>query len=189
MPATLSLHCSDIVIHFWPIVLVWADSILWLDSSLAFSPSAKQIPHCNPPHPPIQPAMFLQNVKPQKTNKPKPHVNPRTRLQGGFIIDCNTAIDWAERLCGERLGKDELDIVWDIIEDRVQEFGSRFSFVRPVLYKEFMVVTRRLHFATGYLGMPPEETPRFHEAEKEMRMRELLKDEGLGELVFGTRLD
>ncbi|KAK0225318.1 hypothetical protein IW262DRAFT_677774 [Armillaria fumosa] len=156
---------------------------------VGFKPCFLSISEINPPHLPIQPAMFPQNVKPQKTTKAKPNVSPRTRLQGGFIIDCNTAIDWASRLYGERLGKDELDVVWDIIEDRVQEFGSRFSFVGPMLYEEFMIVTRRLHFAAGYLGMPPEETPRFHEAEKEMRMRELLKDEGLGELVFGTRLD
>ncbi|KAK0225320.1 hypothetical protein IW262DRAFT_1490977 [Armillaria fumosa] len=124
----------------------------------------------------------------QKT-KVKPNVSPRTRLQGGFIIKCDTAIYWASRLYGERLTMDEIGLVWDVIEKRVQKFGSRFSFVGPVLYEEFMIVTRRLHFPSGYLGMPPEETPRFHEAEKEMRVKELLKDEGLGELVFGTRLD
>ncbi|KAK0505364.1 hypothetical protein EDD18DRAFT_334561 [Armillaria luteobubalina] len=127
--------------------------------------------------------MFPEDAKPKST------ISPRTRLQGGFIIDCATAIDWASRIRSRKLTMEEIGFVWVLIESRVQEFGSRFSFVGPVLYEEFMVVTRRLTFPSGYLGMPPEEIPRFHEAEKERVVRELLKDDGLGELVFGTRLD
>ncbi|PBK73306.1 hypothetical protein ARMSODRAFT_1081528 [Armillaria solidipes] len=121
--------------------------------------------------------------------KPKSNISPRTRLQGGFVMDCATAIDWASRIRGRRLTMEEIGLVWETIEDKVQEFGSRFSFVGPVLYEEFMVVTRRLTFSSGYLGMDPKEIPRFHEGEKERIARELLKDEGLGQLVFATRLD
>ncbi|KAK0475482.1 hypothetical protein IW261DRAFT_1567876 [Armillaria novae-zelandiae] len=127
--------------------------------------------------------MFPEDTKPKST------ISPCTRLQGGFIMDCATAIDWASRIRGRRLMMEDIGFVWEIIERRVQKFGSRFSFVGPVLYEEFMIVMRRLTFPSGYLGMPPEEISRFHEAEKERHVKELLKDDGLGELVFGTRLD
>ncbi|KAK0194836.1 hypothetical protein F5146DRAFT_924244, partial [Armillaria mellea] len=109
---------------------------------------------------------------------PKSDISPRTRPQGGFVIDCDTAIDWASRMFGETITKDEIGIVWELIEERVQKFGSRFPFVGPVLYEEFMIVTRTLTFHSGYLGIDPKDIPRFHEAEKEKKVRELLKDEG-----------
>ncbi|SJL09529.1 uncharacterized protein ARMOST_12908 [Armillaria ostoyae] len=121
--------------------------------------------------------------------KPKSDICPTTRLQGGFVMDSATAIDWVSRIRGRRLTMEHITLVWETIEDKVQEFGSRFSLVGPVPYAEFMVVTRRLTFRSGYLGMDPKEIPRFHEAEKERIARELLKDEGLGHLEFATRLD
>ncbi|KAK0448555.1 hypothetical protein EV421DRAFT_1900270 [Armillaria borealis] len=101
--------------------------------------------------------------------KPKSNISPRTRLQGGFIMDCATAMDWASRIRGRRLTMEEIGLAQ--------------------YYTKSMVVTRRLTFSSGYLGMDPKEIPRFHEDEKERIARELLKDEGLGELVFATRLD
>ncbi|PBK95232.1 hypothetical protein ARMGADRAFT_1077992 [Armillaria gallica] len=114
---------------------------------------------------------------------------PCTRLQGGFVMDSATAIDWASRIRGRKLTMEHIILVWQTIEEKVQKFGSRFSFVDPVPYAEFMIVTRRLTFRSGYVDMDPKEIPRFHEGEKERIARELLKDEGLGHLEFSTRLD
>ncbi|SJL09527.1 uncharacterized protein ARMOST_12906 [Armillaria ostoyae] len=127
--------------------------------------------------------MFPENATPKST------ISPRTRLQGGFVMDCDTAIDWASRIFGERLTMDEIGLVWEVIEDKVKVFGSRFSFVGPVLYAEFMVVTRRVTFPSGYLGMDPAKIPQFREGERENVARKLLEEEGLGKLVFATRLD
>ncbi len=93
-------------------------------------------------------------------------------------MDCDTAIDWASRILGDRLTMDEIGLVWDVIEDKVKVFGSRFSFVGPVLYAEFMVVTRRATFPGGYLGMDPAEIPQFKEGEREKVARKLLEEEG-----------
>ncbi|KAK0448556.1 hypothetical protein EV421DRAFT_2032751 [Armillaria borealis] len=127
--------------------------------------------------------MFPENITPKST------ISPRTRLQGGFVMDCDTAIDWASRIFGERLTMDEIGLVWEVIEDKVKVFGSRFSFVGPVLYAEFMVVTRRATFPRGYLGMDPAKIPQFREGEREKVARKLLEEEGLGHLEFSTRLD
>ncbi|KAK0240910.1 hypothetical protein EDD85DRAFT_816873 [Armillaria nabsnona] len=127
--------------------------------------------------------MFLENATPKST------ISPRTRLQGGFIMDCDTAIDWASRILDDRLTMDEIGLVWEVIEDKVKVFGSRFSFVGPVLYAELMVVTRRATFPGGYLGMDPAEIPQFREGDREKVARKLLEEEGLGHLEFATRLD
>ncbi|KAK0240908.1 hypothetical protein EDD85DRAFT_383524 [Armillaria nabsnona] len=130
------------------------------------------------------PAMFSEDAKPKSDIR-----YPCTRLQGGFVMDSATAIDWASRIRCKRLTMEHIILVWQTIEEKVQKIASRFSFVGPVPYAEFMVVTRRLTFRSRYVGMDPKEIPRLHEAEKEGIARELLKDEGLGHLEFATRLD
>ncbi|KAK0240909.1 hypothetical protein EDD85DRAFT_948004 [Armillaria nabsnona] len=94
------------------------------------------------------------------TPEPDADVLPRTRLQGGFII-----------------------------ERKVKPYGSRFSFVGEELYAEFMVVTQRAVFRKGYLGMDPAKIPQFEEGEREKVAGDLLEAEGLDHLKFATRLD
>ncbi|PBK95231.1 hypothetical protein ARMGADRAFT_1077991 [Armillaria gallica] len=97
----------------------------------------------------------------------EPRLLPRTRLQGGFVMDRDTAIKWASRIGNER----------------------RFSFVGEELDAEFMVVTQTSVFKNGYLGMDPSSIPQFKEGEREKTMRKLLEEEGLDHLEFATRLD
>ncbi|KAK0448559.1 hypothetical protein EV421DRAFT_1783014, partial [Armillaria borealis] len=110
-----------------------------------------------------------------------PVPRPRTRLQGGFVMDRATTLAWASRIVNEQLLDDDITWAWEIIEDKVQCYGSRFSFVGEELNAEFM----------GYKGMDPALIPRFKlkEGEREKVARKLLAEEGLGHLEFATRLD
>ncbi len=140
------------------------------------------------------------------TPEPDADVLPRTRLQGGFVMDSDTAIEWASRIAHEQFTKDRINKVWQIIEGKVKPYGSRFSFVGEKRHAEFMVVTQRAVFRKGYLGMDPAKIPQFEEGERERVAKELLEKEGtcsspwffcfgadsfpgLGHLKFATRLD
>ncbi|KAK0430278.1 hypothetical protein EV421DRAFT_1935727 [Armillaria borealis] len=111
---------------------------------------------------------------------------PRTRLQGGFVMDRDTAIEWAFRIGNERLTKDDIYWVWELIEDKLVPYGSRFSFVGEELDAEFMAVTQTFVFKNGYLGMDPALIPQFKEGGREKFVRKLLAEEGLGHLEFST---
>ncbi|KAK0240911.1 hypothetical protein EDD85DRAFT_816874 [Armillaria nabsnona] len=119
----------------------------------------------------------------------EPRLLPRTRLQGGFVMDRDTAIEWASRIGNERLTKDDIYWVWELIEDELVPYGSRFSFVGEELDAEFMVITQTSVFKNGYLGMNPDFIPQFKEGEREKFVKKLLEEEGLGHFEFGTRLD
>ncbi|KAK0462441.1 uncharacterized protein EV420DRAFT_1639663 [Desarmillaria tabescens] len=80
----------------------------------------------------------------------------------------DTAIEWTSRIGNERLTKDDIYWVWEITEDKLTPYGSRFPFVGEELDAEFMV---------------------FKEGEQEKLARKLLEEEGLGHLEFATRLD
>ncbi|KAK0462439.1 uncharacterized protein EV420DRAFT_1524819 [Desarmillaria tabescens] len=123
------------------------------------------------------------------TPPPKPRLEPRTRFQGGFIMDRDTAIAWASRIANEQLTMKDICWVWQLIEGKVKPFGSRFSFVGEERFTEFMVVTRRAVFRKGYLGMDPAKIPQFREGARERIARKLLEEEGLGHLEFSTCLD
>ncbi|SJL09532.1 uncharacterized protein ARMOST_12911 [Armillaria ostoyae] len=123
------------------------------------------------------------------TPEPDADVLPRTRLQGGFVMDSDTAIEWASRIAHEQFTKDRINKVWQIIERKVKPYGSRFSFVGEERHAEFMVVTRRATFPKGYKGMDPSLILRFKEGEQEKVARKLLDEEGLSHLEFATRLD
>ncbi|KAK0225322.1 hypothetical protein IW262DRAFT_677846 [Armillaria fumosa] len=129
--------------------------------------------------------MFPRSTTPESESDP----DPRTRLQGGFVMDSDTAIEWASRIANEQFTKDSINKVWQIIERKVKPYGSRFSFVGEVRHAEFMVVTQRAVFRKGYLGMDPAKIPQFKEGERERVAKELLGKEGLGHLKFATRLD
>ncbi len=93
-------------------------------------------------------------------------------------MDRDTAIEWASRIGNERLAKDDIYWVWELIEDKLVPYGSRFSFVGEELDAEFMVVTQTSVFKNGYLGMDPALIPQFKEGEREKIARKLLEEEG-----------
>ncbi|KAK0240907.1 hypothetical protein EDD85DRAFT_1019840 [Armillaria nabsnona] len=122
---------------------------------------------------------------------PEPTHRPRTRLQGGFVMDRATTLAWASPIVivNEQLLDDDITWAWEIIEDKLTPYGSRFSFVGEELNAEFMVITQSAVFWKGYKGMDPALIPQFKEGEQEKVARKLLEEEGLGFLVFATRLD
>ncbi|PBK95234.1 hypothetical protein ARMGADRAFT_791489 [Armillaria gallica] len=126
---------------------------------------------------------------PEDDTPTTPVPRPRTRLQGGFVMDRATTLAWASRIVNEQLLDDDITWAWEIIEDKVQCYGSRFLFVGEELNAEFMVVTQSAVFWKGHKGMDPSLIPQFKEGEQEMVARKLLEEEGLGPLVFATRLD
>ncbi len=93
-------------------------------------------------------------------------------------MDRDAAIEWASRIGSERLTKDDIYWVWELIEDKLVPYGSKFSFVGEELDAEFMVVTQTSVFKNGYLGMDPALIPQFKEGEREKIMRKLLEEEG-----------
>ncbi|KAK0505363.1 hypothetical protein EDD18DRAFT_1128952 [Armillaria luteobubalina] len=130
---------------------------------------------------PLQPSvMFPRSTTPESESRRDPP--NRTRLQGGFIMDSDTANEWASGIANEQFTMERINKVCQIIERKVKPYGSRFSFVGENLYAEFMVVTQRAIFRKGYLGKDPRRnSPRV--------AKELLEKEGLGHLKFATRLD
>ncbi|KAK0194834.1 hypothetical protein F5146DRAFT_1117795 [Armillaria mellea] len=113
-----------------------------------------------------------------EVNPPQPRRIPRTRLQGGFVMDRDTAIAWASRVANRQFQPDDIYWVWEILDEKVKKYGSTFSFVGEELDAEFMVVTQRTVVRGGYLGMDPAKIPRLCEGERESVARELLAKEG-----------
>lgn len=103
----------------------------------------------------------------------------RTRLQGGFVITPQTALEWAKRIAPIpiELTKNDMSVVWQFIEDRIGPKGGRFSSVGEVIDAEFMVVTQGKRF-NGYKGMDPSLIPQFKEGPREAVVRQMLDEEG-----------
>jgi len=56
----------------------------------------------------------------------------RLRLQGGFIISWQTALEWANHLAfEEKLTKDDMPAIWQFIEGRAAPGGSLFDTWEP----------------------------------------------------------
>ncbi|KAK0434424.1 hypothetical protein EV421DRAFT_2022964 [Armillaria borealis] len=76
---------------------------------------------------------------------------PRHRLQGGFLISPETALEWASKLENKPVTK--INVAWKTIDLRSKRF-------------------RR-----GYLGMDPSQIPQFREGEREAIARKMLEEE------------
>ncbi|KAK0443353.1 uncharacterized protein EV420DRAFT_1576461 [Desarmillaria tabescens] len=122
----------------------------------------------------------------QESMIPQPIRIPRHRLQGGFLISPETALEWASRL--ENRPVTEILVAWRTIVLRVSRTGARLSMV-GVLYSQFMVVTQQKTFRRGYLGMDPSEIPQFREGALEAIVRKMLKEDSIHDPVFATTLD
>ncbi len=59
----------------------------------------------------VTPAMFPES------NTPEPSLIPQTRLQGGFVMGHDTAIEWAPRIENEQFTKDCINRLWRMIEN------------------------------------------------------------------------
>ncbi len=70
-------------------------------------------------------------------------------------MDRATTLAWASRIVNEQLLDDDITWAWELIEDKLTPYGSRFSFVGEELNAEFMVVTQSAVFWKGYKGMDP----------------------------------
>ncbi|KAK0443375.1 uncharacterized protein EV420DRAFT_1576575 [Desarmillaria tabescens] len=128
----------------------------------------------------------MSNVT-QESTVPQTTRIPRHRLQGGFLISPETALEWASRLENRPVTK--FLAAWQTIDVRVSRMGARFSMVGEVLHGQFMVVTQQKTFRRGYLGMDPSEMPQFKEGATEAIARKLLEEEGIHDPVFATTLD
>jgi hypothetical protein len=103
---------------------------------------------------------------------------PRSiRLQGGFVISQETAIEWANRLAPIKLTRDDMSVVWQFIERRISPKGVIFSILGDLDGGEFMVVTQKKRFV-GEVGMDPNLIPQFQEGNFEARARQMLDAEG-----------
>ncbi|SJL11679.1 uncharacterized protein ARMOST_15085 [Armillaria ostoyae] len=112
---------------------------------------------------------------------------PRHRLQGGFLISPETALEWASKLENKPVTK--FSAAWQSIELRVSRMGARFSIVGEEQFGQFMVVTQIKSFRRGYLGMDPSKIPQFKEGEPEAIARKMLEEEGIHNPVYATYLD
>ena len=103
----------------------------------------------------------------------------RTRLQGGFVLTPQAALEWAKRLVSADIKLTTMDrtLIWQLIERRIRPKGGRFSMVGEVLGGEYMVVTQRARL-DGYKGMDPSLIPEFKEGSREVVARKWLEDEG-----------
>ncbi|KAG7442600.1 uncharacterized protein BT62DRAFT_1010211 [Guyanagaster necrorhizus] len=71
---------------------------------------------------------------------------------------------------------DGISRVWKLIGDKLQPYGSRFSFVGEVLDAEFMVVMQSAVFRKGYKGMEPAKIPQFKEGERDKVAKKLVEE-------------
>ncbi|KAK0215904.1 hypothetical protein EDD85DRAFT_441944 [Armillaria nabsnona] len=115
---------------------------------------------------------------------------PRHRLQGGFLISPETALEWASKLENKPVTK--INVAWQTIDLRISRMGARFSIVGEEQFGQFMVVTQCKRFRRGYLGMDASQIPQFREGEREAIARKMLEEELKdihSPVVYATILD
>ncbi|PBK61843.1 hypothetical protein ARMSODRAFT_964639 [Armillaria solidipes] len=126
----------------------------------------------------------------ESTTQPEAERIPRYRLQGGFLISPETALEWASKLENKPVTK--INVAWQTIDLRVSRMGARFSIVGEEQFGQFMVVTQSKRFRRGYLGMDPSQIPQFREGEREAIARKMLEEELKdihSPVVYATFLD